>query len=145
MSTEKGFKILDHTADEYILAFGPSLEEAFASAALAMSEVMTDTRLVEPKEAEPVEVEADDEKGLLYSWLEALLIKFDAEGKLFSRFDVKKIERTGTGVRLEATVWGEPFDPEKHPSRTGVKAITYHQMEISQKNNHVEVRFLLDI
>lgn len=145
MSTGKGFQILEHTADEYILAFGRSLEEAFESAALALSEVMTDTCLVEPKESEILEVEADDEKALLYSWLETLLIKFDAEGKLYSKFDVGSIARTAAGFHLKATVWGESFDADKHPSRTGVKAITYHRMEISKNQDRVEVKFLLDI
>jgi len=145
LSAGKGFKILEHTADEYILAYGGSLEEAFESAAFAMSEIMTDTTTVEPRDAETIEVEAEDEKALLYSWLEAILIKFDAEGKLYSKFEVSKIASKGGVYRLKATVWGEPFNPEKHPSRTGVKAITYHMMEIQKKKGEAAVKFLLDI
>jgi SHS2 domain-containing protein len=40
---------------------------------------------------------------------------------------------------------GEAFDPEKHPSKVGIKAITYHLMEINKENKHVTVKFLLDI
>ncbi|MFH0896610.1 MAG: archease [Candidatus Bathyarchaeota archaeon] len=145
MPAGKGFKVLEHTADEYILAYGCSLGEAFESAAFAMSEVMTDTTTVEPRDREIIEAEAEDEKALLYLWLEKILIKFDAEGKLYSKFNVNKIERRGRVFRLEATIWGEPYDPNKHPSRTGVKAVTYHMMKVLKKKDGAAVKFLLDV
>ncbi len=142
---KKGFKILEHTADEYISAYGSSLEEAFEKAALAMFEVMTDTSTVEPRNGEAVEAEAEDESALLYSWLEKFLIKFDADGKLYSRFEVTRIEKRREGFHLEATVWGEPYDPDKHPSRRGIKAVTYYKMEILREEGIVTVNFVLDI
>jgi len=145
MPSRKGFKVLEHTADAYIMACGASLEEAFESAALAMFEVMTDTKTVEQRDRESIEVEAEDEASLLYSWLESLLIRFDSEGKLYSKFNVNKIVRTGKGFSLEATIWGEVYDPDKHPSRTGVKAVTYHRMEILREEGKATVKFLLDI
>ena len=145
MSTEKGFKVLEHTADEYIMAYGTSLAEAFESAALAMFEVMTDTETVKPKEKENIEVKAEDEKSLLYAWLEELLIKFDAEGKLYSKFDVHRISRVGEGFFLEAEIWGETYDPDRHQSRTSVKAITYYRMEILKEEKRIKVKFILDI
>ena len=145
MPAGKGFKILEHTADEYIMAYGASLEEAFESAALAMFEVMTDTGTVEPRGKEDIKVEAGDEASLLYTWLERLLIKFDAEGKLYSKFNVHKIGRVGEGFSLKATIWGEIYDPDKHPSRTDVKAVTYHRMEILKEGKKATVKFILDI
>jgi len=145
MLSSKGFKFLEHTADEYIMAYGVSLEGAFESAALAMFEIMTDTKTIEPKDEESTEVEAEDEVALLYSWLESLLIKFDVEGKLYSRFNINKIKRTEEGFSLEATIWGETYDQNKHPSRTEIKAITYHRMEIVKEKSKTIVKFILDI
>ncbi len=145
MASNRGFKVLEHTADEYIMAYGLSLEEAFENAALAMFEVMTDTSTVEPKDEGHVEVEAEDEASLLYAWLEALLVKFSTEGKLYSKFKVSKIERRDKVFSLSAAVWGEEYNPEKHPSKTDVKAITYHKMEILRKKDRVAVKFLLDV
>jgi SHS2 domain-containing protein len=145
MSTGKGFKILAHTADEYIKAYGNNLEEAFESAALAMFEVMTDTKTIDPVERETIKVQAEDEVGLLYTWLESLILKFEVEGKLYSNFHVRRIEKVGEGFSLEAIVWGEAYTPDKHPSRTGVKAITYHRMEIQKEENKATVKFILDI
>ena len=145
MPSRKGFKFLQHTADEYVMAYGASLEEAFESAALAMFEVMTDTKTITPINRESIEVEAEDEVALLYVWLENLLIKFDVEEKLYSRFNVSKIEKTEDGVSLEAIIWGETYDQNKHPSRTDIKAITYHRMEISKDERNFIIKFILDI
>jgi SHS2 domain-containing protein len=141
----KRFEFLEHTADLYIAAFGRSLEEAFENAASAMFEGMTDSAKVQRKREDRIEVEGYDEQALLYNWLEALLVKFDITGNLYSRFKVEKIEKTSQGFRMKARIWGEPFDKEKHLSKVGVKAVTYHQMEIIRQPDLVTVKFILDI
>lgn len=141
----EGFEFLEHTADVYIAAYGASLEQAFENAALASTEVMTDTGKVEPSLEETVEIGAHDLKALLYSWLEELLIRFDTNGILYSRFKINVIEQTEEGFRLEARIWGEEFDPEKHPQELGIKAVTYHRMEIIKQPECVTLKFILDV
>jgi len=143
---EKRFEFLEHTADLYIAAYGESLEEAFENAAYATFEGMTDLDKVQPKLEDTVEVEGHDEQALLYNWLEALLVKFDITGNLYSRFNIASIKKTSVGFKLKAKIWGEPFNPEKHLSKVGVKAVTYHQMEILRDaEGAVTVKFILDI
>ena len=139
------FEFLEHTADVYIAAHGKNLEEAFENAALAMFEVMTDTAKVSPNEEDSVEVEAEDEYALLYNWLEALLVKFEVNGMLYSKFKISRLEETAEGFRLKATVWGEKFNAKKHAQKVAVKAITYHRMEIIKELNKVTLEFILDI
>ncbi len=145
MDTTGKFEFLEHTADVYIAAHGATTEEALANAAHAMFEVMTDTEKVTPTHKEAVEVEAEDEYALLYSWLEALLVKFEVSGMLYSKFEVKSFKETKEGFKLKATVWGEKFDAAKHPQKVAVKAATYHQMEIIKEKDKVTLMFLLDI
>ena len=142
---KKRFRFLEHTADAYIEAYGASLEEAFENAAAAMTDVMTELEKVEAKTEESFVVEAHDEPALLYSWLEELLLEFELKDKLYSRFEVSCIEETSEGFRLCAKAWGEKYDPERHPSKVGIKAATYHQMEIVKEPNSVTLRFILDI
>jgi SHS2 domain-containing protein len=142
---EGKFEFLEHTADAYIAAYGVSLEEAMANAALAMFEVMTDTSKVDATHEEDVEVEAEDEYALLYSWLEALLVKFEVDGWVYSKFDVHNVKEGKDGFTLRATVYGEKFDLKKHPQKVGVKAVTYHQMEIIKEREKVALMFILDI
>ena len=141
----KRFEFLEHTADVYVAAHGKSLAEAFENAALALFETMTYTKRVREVEEDSLEVKAEDEGALLYSWLEALLLKFEIDGNVYSRFKVDSIERTPQGYVLEARMWGEPFDREKHGSKTDVKAVTYHRMEILRSNDKVTVKYILDI
>lgn len=145
MDAGKRFEFLEHTADAYVAAYGENLGEAFESAALAMFEVMTDVKKVKPLVEDHVEVRATDESALLYSWLEALLLKFDIKGLLFSKFEVLKLEETSDGFMLKAKAWGEKFNPQKHPQKVGVKAITYHRMEIIKERGKVTLKFILDI
>jgi len=142
---KKRFEFLEHTADAYIAAYGESLEEAFENAALATFEVMTDLKKIKPKVEETIEVEAHDESALLYNWIEKLLVKFETTGNLYSRFKILNIEKKPDGLKLKAKAWGEPYDPKRHPSKVGIKAVTYHRMEIIKKPKAVTVKFILDI
>jgi SHS2 domain-containing protein len=139
------FEFLEHTADVYIAAHGKSLAEGFENAALAMFEVMTDTEKVNADVKDSVEVEAEDEYALLYSWLEALLVKFETQNMLYSKFKISSIDETSEGYRIKATVWGEKFNIEKHTQKVGVKAVTYHRMEIIKEIDKVTLEFILDI
>ncbi|MFB0567511.1 MAG: archease [Candidatus Bathyarchaeia archaeon] len=141
----KRFEFLEHTADAYVVAYGKTLEEAFENAAYATFEVMTEAKKIEPKIEEDIEVEGYDEQALLYNWLEALLVKFDTTSKLYSRFQISKIERIKEGYKLKAKIWGETYNSERHPQKVGIKAVTYHRMEIIKKLEKVTLKFILDI
>jgi SHS2 domain-containing protein len=139
------FEFLEHTADAYLAAHGKTMEEAFENAALAMFEVMTDTDKVSPDIEDSVEVEAEDSFALLYNWLEALLVKFETKNILYSKFKISNMEETSEGFRIKATVWGEQFNAKKHTQKVGVKAVTYHRMEIIKDLDEVTLEFILDI
>lgn len=139
------FEFLEHTADIYIVAHGKSLEEAFENAALATFEVMTETKKVIPRLEETVNAEGYDEKALLYNWLETLIVKFETTENLYSEFEITSLQKTIKGYKLHAKIRGEKFNQEKHPQKVGVKAVTYHRMEIIKKPDRVTVKFILDI
>jgi SHS2 domain-containing protein len=139
------FEFLEHTADVYVRAYGRMIEEAYENSALAMFEVMTDTDKVAPAREETLEVEAEDQYALLYNWLEALLVKFETEGMLYSKFQITDWKETEEIFKFKAKVWGEKFDPQKHPQKVGVKAVTYHRMMIIVEKDSVVLEFILDI
>ncbi|MEM0007147.1 MAG: archease [Candidatus Bathyarchaeia archaeon] len=145
MPRKRNFEFLEHMADAYIAAYGRDLAEAFENAAAAMFEVMTDIEKVNSENEDYVEVEAADEHALLYNWLEELLVKSEINEMLYSKFKIFEIAKTADGFRLKAKIWGEKFNPEKHPQKVGVKAVTYHQMEIIREPDKTIVKFILDI
>jgi SHS2 domain-containing protein len=140
-----GFRFLEHTADLYIEVWGQTIEKSFEEAALALFEVMTDTSTVNPTKREAIVVEARDKHELLYKWLEELILKFEIDHKVYSRFHVEKIEILRGNFNLKATICGEIYDEKRHPSRVGVKAITYHRMTISERKGKTTLKFILDI
>lgn len=139
------FEFLEHTADVYIRAHGKTMEEAYENAALATFEVMTDTDKIAQSQEDVLEVEAEDQYALLYNWLEALLVKFETEGMLYSKFQITNWKETRELFKFKAKAWGEKFDSQKHPQRVGVKAVTYHMMVIIREKDRVILEFILDI
>jgi len=138
----KKFKFVDiTTSDVAFEAYGKSLEELFANSALAMFEVIVNTKQVEPKEKREVEVNGDDLQSLMFNWLNSLLVFVDSENLAFSQFDVEIDEKN---LKLKAICKGEAMDRSKHETRTHVKACTYHKMEI-KKNKAWKARVILDI
>jgi SHS2 domain-containing protein len=139
------YEFLEHTADAYIAAYGNDLAEAFENAAVAMFDVMTDVEKVGSRVEDSVDAEGIDEYGLLYSWLEALLIKSETNRMLYSKFKILYIHESRKDLKLDARIWGEKFTPEKHLQKVAVKAVTYHRMEIVKKPGKVTLKFILDI
>jgi SHS2 domain-containing protein len=133
------------TADIEFEAYGETLEEMFESAALAMFKVISNPEKVESAVKNDVKVVSEDLEALLYDFLEHFLYLHDAENLVFSTVKVRKIKKTAEGYRLEASVEGEEFNPEKHESGTHVKAITYHGMKIGKKRNKYFCYLILDI
>jgi SHS2 domain-containing protein len=139
------FEFLEHTADVYVRAFGASMPEAYQNAALAMFETMTDSGKIAQTTEETLEVEAEDQYALLYNWLEALLVKFETEGMLYSKFEVTDWKETPETFSFKAKAWGEKFNAKKHPQKVGVKAVTYHLMVVIREPQRVVLEFILDI
>jgi SHS2 domain-containing protein len=139
------FDFLEHTADVYIRAYGTTMEEAYENAALATFETMTDITKIAQIQEEFFEVEAEDQYALLYNWLEALIVKFETENMLFSKFQITNWLETAETLKFKAKMWGEKFDPQKHPQKVGIKAVTYHRMVIIKEKDQVVLEFILDI
>jgi SHS2 domain-containing protein len=144
MVDTQAYEFLEHTADAYIAAYGRDLAEAFANAAVALFDVMTSVEKIRRKTEDLVAVEGEDEYSLLYRWLEALIVKAETAGMLYSKFEVTIVEKT-SAFRLEARIWGEKFDVQRHLQKVGVKAVTYHRMEIIKSPETFTLKFILDI
>jgi SHS2 domain-containing protein len=136
------YQLFDHTADVGIEVRAPSHPELFETAALALFDLITDVGTVEARSERQVTLSARDTEELLVRWLSELLFLHDAEGEMFSRFVVSLL----TPTHLSARIAGEPFDPSRHPVKTEVKAVTYHQVFVRTREDGVhEARFVVDV
>ncbi|MBI2853800.1 MAG: archease [Chloroflexi bacterium] len=133
----KRFELLEHTADVAMVAYGKSLPEAFANAAYGMFSIIVDVDTIREVESQMVTVKADDVEMLLVEWLNQLLFTFEVNRLVFKRFDVREF----SDLNLVATCYGEKYDRERHGSKLGIKAATYHMLKVDPKTNQVRVIF----
>jgi SHS2 domain-containing protein len=134
------FEFIDHTADAGIKVEAPTLEALFETAGLAFTELVTSADSLDRKVERRFELEEDDIETLLVSWLQELLYLLDTEDLVFARFQVKLHD-----CSLEATAWGDVFDPNIHTMRTEIKAVTYHQLEVARSDRGWQAQVIFDI
>jgi SHS2 domain-containing protein len=120
-----------------LVAYGKSLAEAFANAAYGLFSLIVEPNKVKEKESRKVTVQAQDAEGLLFNWINELIYIFEVERLLFKSFNITEF----TGQSLEATCWGEKYNPSRHQLKTGVKSATYHMLKVDGEKNRVQVIF----
>ncbi len=109
---------------------GATKAEAFAQAALALTNVITDSGRIAGREAVEIACEADDDEFLLVEWLNALVYEMAVRKMLFARFEVHI-----DGHRLEATAFGERIDVARHQPAVEVKGATLTALEVAQTSD----------
>ena len=139
------YRFLEDTAiaDAAFEAEGDSLEDLFEACAQATFEVMAETKTVEAKDQEEIRLKSEDLEGLLFNWLAELIYLKDLKATAFSKYRIK-IDKPN-GYRLKASIWGEPIDVKKHRVKVDVKAVTYHLLEVKNKDNMWIAKVILDI
>ncbi|WP_018290807.1 archease [Verrucomicrobium sp. 3C] len=114
-----------HVADVGIRGIGSSPEEAFAQITVALTAVITDPSLVEPREPIRLSCAAPFMELLLFDWLNALVFAMATRRMIFSRFSVRLRDH-----RLEGEAWGEPLDLARHQPDVEVKGATYTELRL---------------
>jgi tRNA nucleotidyltransferase (CCA-adding enzyme) len=127
---EARWELYSHPSDIGIRGLGPTREEAFAQAALALTSVITDLEKVQPKQSVDIECQEQDDALLFINWLSALLYEMDTRRMLFRRFEIQAVEG---GLRARA--WGEPVDVARHEPAVEVKAATYADLKVERKSD----------
>ncbi|MFW9905293.1 MAG: archease [Candidatus Thorarchaeota archaeon] len=135
------YEYFEHQADIGIRGKGRTLAEAFEQAALAMFEIMVETKDLQSDRSQLVEVEGNDLSELFIAWLSELLFLKDVEGKMFSRFEIESIDKN----KLVAKVYGESIDASRHKLKLEVKAATYTQLFIEKKDDKWIAQCLVDV
>lgn len=138
---KKAYEWIEHTADVGIKVFGDDLKDLFSHAANAFFEIITETDTIEPRKTYTIKAKGDGWEELLVNWLNELLFLFDTKGLVFKEFEIEEIRR----YYLRAKAKGELFDLKKHPLKTGIKAVTYHQLKVERAKDHWEAQVIFDI
>lgn len=136
------YKFLEHTTDAFIEVTAKDLKEAFLVSANAVINITLDQDKVNEIEQKEIIAQGKDLNYLLFSWLEEVTFVLITKG-----FAIKRIEleiKEDEGYKINAKAYGEPLDFLKHNFKVEIKAPTFYEMKIEQKNG-VFMRFLLDL
>jgi protein archease len=137
----RGYRFIDHTADFRLEIFGTDARDLFLQAALALTDLIADPRLVRPRKEQVVEVAARDWADLMVNWLRELLYLWNGEEQLVCRVVLEILEQT----RLRAKVVTGACDPAVNAIRNEIKAVTYHQIEAGPHKTGWRARVIFDI
>ena len=135
----KDYEIFDHTADVGIIVRGQTLEEMFEKSAYAMFDLIVHADKIEPIRKVRVSIKSPTLEDLLVDWLSELLYVFSTELFVMNEFDVKI--NKNEEFFLEAVCWGEGYSKRKHKIKTEIKAVTYHELKINEKEGYLKVLF----
>ena len=136
------YKFLDHATDAFVEVTAKDLKEAFSVTADAVINITLDQDKVEEIDQKKFSATGKDLRYLLFSWLEEITFVLITEGFAIKRieFDIKK----NNGYAIQAKAYGESLNFEKHNFKVEIKAPTFYEMKIEEKNG-VFMRFLLDL
>lgn len=128
--------------DAFIEVIGNTIDEAFEKAGISVVDTIVDITTVEDKESRKIEISADDLKGLLYNWLEEIIILTITDGFVGKTFNVTITKNDR--YQLLAKIVGEEINFEKHHFKMEIKSPTYHLMEIKEEKPFL-MRYILDL
>ena len=133
-----GFEEVEHTADRALRIFGINLKELMISAAQGMTQLMVgEASKISTEIEKSIKLQAIDAESLLVEWLSELAYWAETEMLIFNKFRITDVSAT----RLQATVLGgKAAELEKH-----IKAVTYHNLEIIQTPQGLEVTIVFDV
>jgi SHS2 domain-containing protein len=142
-----GYRVLEHTADIGIESWGDCIEECFEQAGQALAEILGAQARGGRGQAPPhreiqahgVVASGGDRGALLVDFLNELLLLHETEEVAFGRIKVTRV----TDTDLDADVEVDPIEGETET--TGIKAATYHRLDVIEENGTVRARVYLDV
>jgi len=132
------YKFLEHTADIKFRAFGRNLDILFENIALAISEILSRGEKVEQSLKKEINIKSEDYESLLYDFIDELVYFLDTEQFLVSKAKVKI-----KGNELRATLYGD--DALRYKGLENIKAATYSEMYIKNKDKFWEAQIVVDV
>ena len=141
---DKSYEIIEHTADIGIKVHGKDLKELFLNGAAAMFDIMAEKKPISgtrdlTSESIIIEQTANNLEELLVSWLNELLSLSATKGLIFNKFKIDRIDKNN----LKAKISGE--DIKNYKINTEIKAATYHELKIGNKNSGYDAEVILDV
>lgn len=135
------YEILDHTADLGLRIRAAKLSELFEAAAAALGEQLVDLSPSEADRKQRISVTGEDWADLLINWLRELLALWHLEGKVVTTASCLDL----LPYTLTADLVLASFNPKIHAPNQEIKAVTYHQLDVSPCDDGWQATVIFDL
>lgn len=138
------YKILDKSGDIGIRVSGRRLNDALKNLAGATYDLITDIKKIKPVSQFRIKLSTDSMENLIVSFLNELIYNFEVRGFLGKKFEINLFKKLKT-FSLKSVIYGEKFNALKHTKKFLLKAATYHDIKIENKNGKWTIQVIFDI
>ena len=135
------YTTIDHTADLGMRVVGENPKQLFMHAGMAMFDLISGLRKPEKGKSVAISVNGSDWADLMVNWLRELLYLWSGKEMLVQSIGIEIIKP----FFLSANVFCGHFKPLVHDIRHDIKAVTYHQIEVSQTSKGWEAAIIFDV
>jgi SHS2 domain-containing protein len=139
--TRPDYIILNHTADLGVEIKGVSLIDLFKNAGMSLLYIMFGTSQVEGTQHKEISIQGNDLADLMVRYLSELLYLFEGEKLVVDLINIEFI----SPKKLRGSLRLSPFDPSSHKIIREIKAVTYHQIEVTDRNGLWTARVIFDL
>ena len=134
------YSFLDHTADLRINVRGMDLKDLFETAAKALMHLMIGGESQANASDMNITISGQDLPDLLVRWLGEILYIFHGEDLVVTSIHIDSLSLS----RVSAALKTVPFDPTVHEILSEIKAVTYHQIQVMEKESFWEAQIIFD-
>jgi SHS2 domain-containing protein len=135
------YRMLDHTSDIGIEVWGKTKKELIKNAAEALYDLITILENVENAEKQNIVAEGENIEDLLINFLREVLYLFNGKKWILRQCEVMKL----TSKKIEARLYGEPYNPDKHTIKKEIKAVTYHDVHVIKETGRWTAKVIFDV
>ena len=135
------YSLFSHTADLGMSVTGHSCEDLFRKAGLAILELLVVNKEPRIEQKLNISLSGNDLPDLMVNWLSELLYLFEGERLVVTEIFINEINNHS----LTSTLSAMKFDSRCNEILREIKAVTYHQIEVKEKNNIWETRVIFDL
>lgn len=138
---DEGHRTFDHTGDLGLEVWAGTPERLYARAAEALTSLLVEAPAAPVELTLPLEVAGEDPGDLMVCWLNAVLLESELKRVAWTRARVESLTPTSLAAVLE----GQRRDPARQVFLREVKAVSYHELEVSLEPGRCRCRLVVDI
>ena len=135
------YTLLNHTADLGIKIWGDNLIDLFEHAGNALIHVIFGNAHYGKTRSLKISVSGDDLADLMVRWLGEILYLFEGDELVVTSITIDSLNSS----QLKATLETVPYDPDIHEILNEIKAVTYHQIQVTNRGDIWEARVIFDL